>query len=93
MILLILAFELEIFTLNGRWETYYLFFRRQWKWTVIDYSRYTTVLGVLCLLAQYITVPFLSAKLRLSDYNIAVLSTTKDQRNVKRIEVTAVPRL
>jgi hypothetical protein len=39
IILLILAFELEIFLTVGKWSSTFLFFRKQLKWTEIEYSR------------------------------------------------------
>lgn len=73
IILLIIAFELEIFLSQGRWSSLFLFFRKHLKWSVIQYSRYTTILGVFGLLAQYIFVPFLSTRLKLHDTTISSL--------------------
>ena len=39
IILLILAFELEIFLTVGKWSSSFLFFRKHLKWTEIEYSR------------------------------------------------------
>ena len=73
IILLLVSFELEIFALNGKWSSFYLFFRRQLQWTIIEYSRYTTILGVIGLVAQYLVVPFLTKKLHFQDYTIAII--------------------
>ena len=58
---------------QGRWSSLFLFFRKHLKWSVIQYSRYTTILGVFGLLAQYIFVPFLSTRLKLHDTTISLL--------------------
>lgn len=75
ILLLVLAFELEIFSLIGKWGSLFLYFRKILDWTILEYSRYTTTLGVIGLLAQYIAVPFLTAKLNFQDYTIAMLGT------------------
>ena len=73
IILLILAFELEIFLSQGRWSSLFLFFKKHLKWTAIDYSRYITILGVMGMLAQYIVVPVLSQRFKFHDCTISLI--------------------
>ena len=46
IILLILAFELEIFWLQGVWSSQFLYLRKVLSWTSLEYTRYTSILGV-----------------------------------------------
>ena len=50
-----------------------MFFRRHLKFTVVQYSRYTTILGVFGLAGQYIMVPILSKKFKLHDSTISLI--------------------
>ena len=73
IILLILAFELEIFLSQGRWSSLFLFFKKHLKWTAVDYSRYITICGVLGMLAQYVVVPVLSQRFKFHDCTISLI--------------------
>ena len=68
---------------QGRWSSLFLFFRKHLKWSVIQYSRYTTILGVFGLLAQYLFVPFLSNFLKLHDTTISLLDVVTRYVNWK----------
>lgn len=76
IILVIVAFELEIFALVGRWNTLFLFFRKHLQWTEIEYSRFTTILGFIAIVSQYVAIPFLSEKLKLHDSTISLIDMT-----------------
>jgi hypothetical protein len=52
----------------------YLFFRRKFKWTIIEYSRYTTTLGMVGVAAQYILMPMLTNVLKMRDTTILLVS-------------------
>ena len=73
IVLLIIAFEMEMFALHGKWNCMYLYFRRVLEWNIGTFSRYTSVLGSFGLIAQYVLVPILSSKLKLHDSTIALL--------------------
>ena len=65
--------SLHCFFSVGRWNSLFLFFRKHLKWSVVEYSRYTTILGVIGILAQYIVVPTLSERFKLHDATISLL--------------------
>ena len=73
IVLLIIAFEMEMFALHGKWNCMYLYFRRVLEWNIGTFSRYTSILGSFGLIAQYVLVPILSSKLKLHDSTIALL--------------------
>lgn len=72
IILVILAFELEIFALRGQWGNTYLFLRRRLEFDVVQFSRMITIFGVFGLFAQYIAVPFFSRRLKWKDSSISL---------------------
>ena len=49
-----------LFYSQGRWGHTFLFLRKHLKFTTIQYTTYTTILGIIGLLGQYILVPILS---------------------------------
>ena len=73
IILLILAFELEIFALHGKWSCMFLYFRRTLEWSIMEFSMYTSILGAFGMIAQYVLVPVLTTRLKLHDSTIALL--------------------
>ena len=73
IILLIIAFQLEMFALHGKWNCMFLYFRRVLNWSIVEFSRYSSILGGLGLIAQYALVPILSLKLKLHDSTIAMI--------------------
>ena len=73
IILLIITFELEIFAMNGKWSSLYLFLRRQLNFDIIQYSFYTTTMGVIGLFAQYVAVPVLTKRFGFQDYTVAII--------------------
>ena len=58
---------------HGRWSGLFLFFRKQLKWSTIQYTTFTTTLGFIGLFGQYIAVPILSGWLRLHDSTISLI--------------------
>ena len=50
-----------------------MFFRKQLKWSTIQYTTFTTTLGFIGLFGQYIAVPILSGWLRLHDSTISLI--------------------
>ena len=58
----------------GKWANTYLFFRRSLKWTIVEYSRYTTTFGMVGVGAQYLLMPLMSKYLRWSDTTILIVS-------------------
>ena len=67
------TFEMEMFAQKGLWSGRFLFLRKVLSWTSLEYSRYTTILGVIGLLAQYVAVPVLANKVKLHDSTISLL--------------------
>ena len=73
IILLIITFELEIFAMNGKWSSLYLYLRRQLNFDIVQYSYYTTTMGVIGIFAQYFAVPLLTRRFGFNDYTVAIL--------------------
>lgn len=63
----------------GKWSNMYLFFRKKMKWTIIEYSRYTTILGMVGVAAQYCIMPFLTSYLKMRDTTILLVSKTSSR--------------
>ena len=80
---------MEMFAQKGLWSSRFLFLRKVLSWTSLEYSRYTTILGVIGLLAQYIAVPILANKVKLHDSTISLLGKLKS--NIVRL-LSFVPR-
>ena len=77
IILLIIAFEMEMFALHGKWDCMYLYFKRVLSWTMTEYGQYVSILGFLGLIAQYAVVPLLSVTFKLHDSTIALIGKRK----------------
>ena len=73
ILLLILAFEMEYFVFRGHHTTSYLFLRKQLKFTMIEFIRMITILGIFGLIGQYIVLPFMSKRLRWRDSYIILI--------------------
>ena len=73
IILLIVTFELEIFAMNGKWSSLYLYLRRKLNFDIVQYSYYTTTMGVIGIFAQYFAVPLLTRRFGFNDYTVAIL--------------------
>ena len=76
LILLVIGFVLEVFFLNGFWSSHFLFLRKRLNWTSIEYTRYTSILGLIGLLSQYVVIPFLVNQFRLRDSTISMLESS-----------------
>ena len=72
LILMIFCFEMEMFVNVGEGSTY-LYLRRTLEFTMSDYTRYSTVVGVIGIVAQYVTIPILSERLKLHDSTIILI--------------------
>ena len=66
---------MEMFAQNGLWSGRFLFLRKELKWSSLEYSYYTSYLGAIGLLSQYIIVPVMANKLKLHDSTISLLGT------------------
>ena len=73
ILLLIITFELEIFAMNGKWSSLYLYLRRKLNFDIVQYSYYTTTMGVIGIFAQYFAVPLLTRRFGFNDYTVAIL--------------------
>ncbi len=67
ILLLVATFLLDMLAMMGRHAVLFLYFRRQFSWTHVEYSRYLTAFGILGVVAQITLVPFLSGRLRWKD--------------------------
>ena len=76
ILLMIFCFEMEQFINVGDWGNQYLYLRRTLEWTIIDYTTYTIIIGVVGLAAQYIAIPLLSEKLKFRDSSIIIIDIT-----------------
>eukprot|EP00096_Caligus_rogercresseyi_P009399 TRINITY_DN3188_c0_g1_i2.p1 TRINITY_DN3188_c0_g1~~TRINITY_DN3188_c0_g1_i2.p1 ORF type:complete len:479 (-),score=76.45 TRINITY_DN3188_c0_g1_i2:14-1450(-) len=73
LLLLILAFLLELFLYGGRGSVFFLYFRKKFKWTEIDFSKFMIIFGIQGLLAQFFVIPFLTKRLQMRDATIILL--------------------
>ena len=76
ILLMIFCFEMEMFINVGEWSSSYLYLRRKLQFTMGDYTRFTTIVGVIGIVAQYITIPILSERLKLHDATIILMDIT-----------------
>ena len=58
----------------GKWGTSFLYFRKALKWTMVEYTRYTVILGVVGVFAQYCVMPLFSKVLGFRDTTILLVS-------------------
>ena len=67
----------SFFLQQGKWSNTYLFFRYKLDWTITEYSKYTTTMGMLGVAAQFIVMPLITSSwgLRLPDSIILIVST------------------
>ena len=73
IIMLIVTFELEIFAMNGKWSALYLYLRRKLDFDIVKFTFYTSFLGMMGLIAQYVAVPILTKRLHFQDYTVAII--------------------
>ncbi len=72
LILMVACFELEMFVNVGEGNNY-LYLRKVLDFQMKDYTRYSTIVGVIGIIAQYITVPLFSEKFKLHDSTIVLI--------------------
>ena len=73
IILLIIAFEMEMFALHGKWNCMFLYVKVALDWTIVEFGYYVSILGFLGLIAQYALVPILTGIVKLHDSTIALI--------------------
>ena len=71
LLLLCLLFVVEIFLIEARGPSMYLFLRKQFQWDASVFGRFLAYLGVLGLLTQYVAVPILTERVGMRDSTIA----------------------
>ncbi|XP_040571251.1 LOW QUALITY PROTEIN: probable peptidoglycan muropeptide transporter SLC46 [Lepeophtheirus salmonis] len=74
LLFLILIFMLELFLYGGKGSVMFLYLRKRFKWTEIDFSQFMIVFGIQGLVSQYFVIPFLSHKLKWRDGTIILIA-------------------
>ena len=69
---MIFCFELEAFINVGEGNQY-LYLRRKLDFTVSQYTSFSTIVGVIGIVAQYITIPLFSEKFKFRDSTIILI--------------------
>jgi len=72
--MLIICFVFEIFLINGKGPTMYLYFRRKFDWNAKTFGGYIGLYGFLGMFAQYVAIPFMSQTMHLHDTTIALIA-------------------
>jgi hypothetical protein len=62
ILMLIIAFVLEIFLIQGRGPFMYLYLRLKFSWTEQTFGQYVAIFGVVGIFTQYVAVPFLTER-------------------------------
>ncbi|TRY71632.1 hypothetical protein TCAL_14873 [Tigriopus californicus] len=73
VILMVFCFEMEMFINVGEWSNTYLFLRRQLEFTMVDYTRFSVIVGIIGISAQYITIPLFTQKFKFRDSTIVLI--------------------
>ncbi len=73
LFLLIVCFEMEQFINVGDWDHAYLYLRKTLKFTLTDFTQYTTIMGFVGITTQYITIPLMSRKFGVRDSVITII--------------------
>ncbi len=73
LLLAMFAFILEIFFNYGKMTTFFLFMRKEFKWTESTFGQYMAVFGIVGLFTQYCAIPFLKETIKLHDTTIGIL--------------------
>ena len=71
LLLLAFIFILEIFLINGKGPTMYLYFRKEYGWDESKFGQFIAVFGVVGLFTQYVAVPFFTETVGLHDTTLA----------------------
>ncbi len=69
---MVVCFELEMFVNVGEGNNY-LYLRKVLDFTMTDYTRFSIIVGVIGITAQYISIPLLSEKFGLHDSTITLI--------------------
>ena len=72
IILLTIAFQMELFASHGEWNCMYLYYKVAMEWPMTEYTYYTTVLGFLGFIGQFALVPILTGVLKLHDSTVSL---------------------
>ena len=72
LILLIIAFLLEMFT-NYQWGNFFMYFRLKLQFQMQDFSTLMGITGVIGLTGQYVFVPLFTKVLKFHDASISLL--------------------
>ena len=72
LILLIIAFEFEIFT-EEQWSQYFLYMRLKLQYTMEDFTQLMLIAGIIGLVGQYFFLPLFVRKLKFHDATIALI--------------------
>ena len=72
LVMLILAFELEMFSQQGG-DIFFLYLRKVLDFQMWDFTRLMTIAGVIGLTGQYIFVPLFSQYLKFHDATISLM--------------------
>ncbi len=73
LFLLIVCFEMEQFINVGDWDYAYLYLRKKLDFDLNDFTMYTTIMGVVGITTQYITIPLMSQKFGVRDSVITII--------------------
>jgi Na+/melibiose symporter-like transporter len=71
ILLLIFLFILEMFLIDARGPSMYLFLRKQFQWDAATFGQFLAFLGIIGLLTQYVAVPVLTGWVGLRDSTLA----------------------
>ena len=74
VILLASVFIIEIFLINGKGPTMYLYLRKEFSWDESTFGRFIALFGVVGLFTQYVAVPFLTETCGLHDTTLGFLA-------------------
>ena len=72
---LAVLFMLEMFLIEGRGPSMYLFLRKRFQWDAALFGRFLAVLGILGVLTQYIAVPILTECLGIRSISLTLPSS------------------
>ena len=69
---------MELFALHGKWNCMFLYCKVALDWTITEFGYYTSVLGFLGLIAQYVLVPILTGVFKLHDSTVSLFGKILD---------------
>ncbi len=74
ILLMVFAFSMVEFTNVGEGNQY-LYFRRQLDFTIMQYTVFSIIVGIIAVTSQYVMIPILSERLNLRDSTIMIICT------------------